>query len=72
MQGTEMNHDDAIRQLAYRIWQEEGCRDGCEVEHWLRAKMIWEEINRPQSEPKQSKALNKRKSRKISAAETEL
>ena len=69
MQGTEMNHDDAIRQLAYRIWQEEGCRDGCEVEHWLRAKMIWEEINHPESEPK---ALKKRKSRKIPTAETEL
>ena len=72
MQGTEMNHDDAIRQLAYRIWQEEGCRDGCEVEHWLRAKMIWEEINHQQSESKQPKALNKRKSKKIPAAETEL
>ena len=72
MQGTEMNRDEEIRQLAYRLWQEEGCPDGCDVEHWLRAKMIWEEINRPQSEPKQSKALNKRKSRKISAAETEL
>jgi len=36
------------------------------------AKMIWEEINHPQSEPKQSKALNKRKTRKIPAAETKL
>jgi Protein of unknown function (DUF2934) len=72
MRGMEMNRDEEIRELAYRIWQEEGCRDGCEVEHWLRAKMIWEEINHPQSKPKQSKALNKRKSRKISAAEPEL
>jgi hypothetical protein len=72
MQGTGINHDNEIRQLAYQIWQEEGCPDGYEVQHWLRAKMIWEEINRPQSEPKQSKALNKRKSRKISAAETGL
>jgi Protein of unknown function (DUF2934) len=72
MEGAEMNGDEEIRQVAYKLWQEEGCPDGCEVQHWLRAKMIWEEINRPQSEPKQSKALNKRKSRKISAAETEL
>jgi hypothetical protein len=34
--------------------------------------MIWDEINHPQSEPKQSKALNKTKSGKIPAAETEL
>ena len=72
MQGTEMNRDEEIRQAAYKLWQQEGCPDGYDVQHWLRAKMIWEEINRPQSEPKQSKALNKRKSRKISAAETEL
>jgi len=72
MQGTEINRDEEIRQLAYRLWQEEGCPDGCDVEHWLRAKMIWEEINRPQSEPKQSKALKGRKGRQTGTAEREL
>jgi hypothetical protein len=72
MQGTEMNGDEEIRQVAYKLWQEEGCPDGYDVQHWLRAKMIWEEINHPQSEPKQPKAFKKRKSRKIPAAETEL
>ena len=69
MQVTEMNRDEEIRQAAHKLWQEEGCPDGCDVEHWLRAKMIWEEINHPESEPK---ALKKRKSKKIPAAETEL
>jgi hypothetical protein len=72
MQGTEVNHDDEIRQLAYGIWQQEGCPDGCDVDHWFKAKMIWEETNLPQSETKQSKGLKKRRSRKIPAAETEL
>jgi hypothetical protein len=72
MQGMEMNRDEEVRQVAYKLWQEEGCPDGYEVQHWLRAKMIWEEINRPQSESKQPKAIKKRKSRKILAAETEL
>ena len=69
MQGMEMNRDEEIRQVAYKLWQEEGCPDGYDVQHWLRAKMIWEEINHPESEPK---ALKKRKSRKIPTAETEL
>ena len=69
MQGMEMNRDEEIRQVAYKLWQEEGCPDGSEIQHWLRAKMIWEKINHPESEPK---ALKKRKSRKIPAAEIEL
>jgi hypothetical protein len=68
----EMNRDEEIRQVAYKLWQEEGCPDGYDVQHWIRAKMIWEGINRPQSEPRQSKAVKKRNSRKIPAAETEL
>ncbi len=69
MQDMEMNRDEEIRKVAYKLWQEEGCPDGYEIQHWLRAKKIWEEINHPESEPK---ALKKRKSRKIPPAETEL
>ena len=65
----EMNREEEIRQVAYKLWQEEGCPDGYEIQHWLRAKMICEEINHPESEPK---APKKRKSRRIPAAETEL
>jgi len=72
MQGMEMNRDEEIRQVAYKLWQEEGCPDGSEIQHWLRAKMIWEETNHSESEPKQPNALKKRKSKKIPAVETEL
>jgi hypothetical protein len=72
MEGTQVNRDEEIRQLAYRLWQEEGCPDGHEVEHWLRAQMIWEEINRPKSKPKQSRAPKERKTKQTPAAEREL
>jgi hypothetical protein len=72
MQDTEINRDNEIRQLAYRIWQEEGCPDGCHVEHWIRAQMIWEEMNRPQSKPRQPKARKGRKTTQNHTAEQEL
>ncbi len=37
MDRTQVNRDEEIRQLAYRLWQEEGCPDGREVEHWAES-----------------------------------
>jgi hypothetical protein len=67
-----IEHDHEIRELAYKIWQEEGCPHGHHVDHWLRAQMIWEEINRTQCKPKQSKARKGRKATQTHAAEQEL
>jgi Protein of unknown function (DUF2934) len=30
--------DQAIRERDYAIWEEEGCPDGKDLEHWLRAE----------------------------------
>jgi len=68
----EIERDEQIREIAYRIWQEEGCPAGCEVEHWLKAQSIWQEKHRSKSKPKQSKPLKKPKTRKTAAAETKL
>ena len=38
-----MGREDEIRIIAYRIWEEEGCCDGHDCEHWLKAEVIWEE-----------------------------
>jgi len=38
-----MGREDEIRSIAYTIWQEEGCCDGRDIEHWYRAEVIWEE-----------------------------
>lgn len=34
--ATEMN-DEKIRQLAYRLWEEDGRPEGKEMDHWSRA-----------------------------------
>ena len=54
MQGTEVNRDQEIRQFAYRLWQEDGCPDGHDVQHWLKAETIWWEEHHPHSEPEHS------------------
>jgi hypothetical protein len=68
----EVERDAKIRELAYRIWQEEGYPDGQEVQHWLKAEAIWQEKHRPKTKPKQSRPLKRTKSRKTSAAERDL
>ena len=35
----EVERDAKIRELAYRIWQEEGYPDGQEVQHWLSVRL---------------------------------
>ncbi len=37
-----MGKEEEIRLIAYGIWEEEGCIDGRDCEHWLRAEAIWE------------------------------
>jgi hypothetical protein len=41
-----MGRKDEIRLIAHSIWEEEGCPDGRDCEHWLRAEAIWEEQDR--------------------------
>jgi hypothetical protein len=72
MNEMEVERDAEIRELAYRIWQEEGYPYGHEVQHWLKAEAIWQEKHRPKIKPKQSKPLKKTKSRKAAAADIEL
>lgn len=31
-------HEHKVRERAYAIWESEGCPEGREVEHWLRAE----------------------------------
>jgi len=37
-----MSSDENIRELAYFIWEQEGCPDGKDSEHYFRAKKIME------------------------------
>ena len=72
MPGTEPNRDEAIRQLAYRFWQEAGCPEGNDVQHWLKAETMWLEEHRGRSAAKQAKAAKARKPRKSRATDQEL
>ena len=67
-----VERDEQIRELAYRIWQEEGYPHGYEVQHWLKAETMWLEKHRAKRIPTQRKPLKRTKSRKTGAAEREL
>ena len=36
-----MHHDDAVKVIAYRIWEEEGRPEGRALDHWLKAEVLW-------------------------------
>lgn len=56
---------DEIRETAYRIWESEGCPDGCALEHWLRAKR---EVEAPSTDPSAlTDAIGEARARKLSA-----
>jgi hypothetical protein len=38
-----MGRQDEIQLIAYHIWEEEGCCDGRDCEHWLKAEVVWRE-----------------------------
>jgi hypothetical protein len=44
-----MGREDDVKLIAYRLWQEDGCCDGHDVEHWLKAEMVWEAQNKQQT-----------------------
>jgi hypothetical protein len=42
-----MAKEDEIRVIAYQIWEQEGCCDGRDLEHWIRAEIVWTERQKP-------------------------
>lgn len=36
-----MEREDEIRQIAYYIWQQDGCCEGHDIEYWCKAEVIW-------------------------------
>ena len=65
MQGTEIDRDEEIRQLAYRLWQESGCPNGSDLQHWLKAQELWLEKHRPKNRTKLAKAKKPRQTRTL-------
>lgn len=46
-----MGKEDEIRLIAYHIWEEEGCQDGHDCEHWFRAENLWEKKDKALAVP---------------------
>jgi hypothetical protein len=38
-----MHHEEEIRLMAYRIWEDQGRQDGRDVEQWLKAEATWQQ-----------------------------
>lgn len=55
-----MEREDEIRMIAYKIWEEEGCLDGHDCEHWFRAEVIWEHQQKEKTLIESAKADSKR------------
>jgi len=58
-------HDEEIRQIAYQLWQDEGCPDGRHLEHWVKAESIWRARHEAASPPTSSPRAKVKRARKI-------
>ncbi len=56
-----MAREEEVRLIAYSIWEQEGCLNGRDCEHWFRAETIWEE----QQKAKQAAAPAKRSGQRL-------
>ena len=53
-------HDEEIRQIAYHLWQEEGCPDGRHLDHWSKAESIWQARQEATQPDQQARAKTNR------------
>jgi hypothetical protein len=59
-----MVKEEEIRLIAYEIWEQEGCINGKDCEHWSRAEAIWEEQQKPEATEAKTKTQPKQVARK--------
>jgi hypothetical protein len=38
-----MDHDDKVRVIACRLWEQEGRPEGRALDHWLKAEALWDD-----------------------------
>ncbi|HYG85191.1 MAG TPA: DUF2934 domain-containing protein [Azospirillum sp.] len=61
-----MDVEQRIRERAYAIWQEEGCPEGCDYQHWVRAE---KEIAGSSPEPVTTKSNGRTAAKKPAAGD---
>jgi Protein of unknown function (DUF2934) len=59
--------DEEISQVAYKLWQDEGCPDGRNMEHWSKAESIWQARQVAAQTDHQPRAIVKRVRKKKAA-----
>jgi len=47
-----MAREDEIKEIAYSIWEQQGCPDGRDCEQWFMAEEIWEKKQKPAGKTK--------------------
>jgi len=52
--------EDKIREVAYRLWEEEGCPNGKDSEHWSMAEVIVMETTVTKTKTKKAPAKKKK------------
>ena len=62
-----MGREDEIKLIAYRMWEEEGCPNGQDCEHWFRAEVIWNQKQDGGVEKEEKKGASKPSAKKIGA-----
>ena len=55
-----MGREDEIRLLAYQIWVDKGSCHGYDIEHWIKAELIWEGQQKPKRISNGAKSKPKR------------
>ena len=58
-----MRKEDEVRLIAYSIWEEDGCPNGRDCEHWFRAEVIWDQQQKPSDKKEELKAVSKQSGR---------
>lgn len=56
-----MDREEEIKQIAYKIWEEEGYQHGVDMDHWFRAEAIWEISSKPKKSVSPRKVAAKKK-----------
>lgn len=72
MQANEVNREEEIRQLAYKLWEEAGRPDGYADNYWLEAESLWLDQQRRQDDSIKPKASRSRKSSRKDLTKREL
>ena len=63
-----MERENEIKLIAYQIWEEEGCCEGRDMDHWIKAEVVWKQKQAKPEQKKEAKPAAKKEAPKVSEA----